>query len=98
MKRIYSTILAVALLTGCGGDSPSKIYGQWKQGPMVIEFTEKTFAMGPLTMKVAKYEMKDGKVTVFVEGQPEGLTFSFKSDKEVCAEGAADVGGCFTKV
>ena len=49
-------------------------------------------------MKVAKYETKGGKVTVFVEDQPDGLTFSFKSDKEVCAQGAADVAGCFTKV
>jgi hypothetical protein len=49
-------------------------------------------------MKVAKYETKGGKVTVFVEDQPEGFTFSFKSDKDVCAQGAADVAGCFTKV
>jgi len=28
MKRIHATILAVALLAGCGGDSPSKIYGK----------------------------------------------------------------------
>ena len=30
MKRIQAATLAVALLAGCGGDSPSKIYGKWK--------------------------------------------------------------------
>jgi hypothetical protein len=98
MKRIGTIMIAVALLAGCGGDSPSKIYGKWKQGPVVLEFAEKSFAMGPMMMKVAKYEMKDGKVTVFVEGQPEGLTFNFKSDKEICVDGAGDIAGCFTKV
>jgi hypothetical protein len=100
MKLMHAMILAIALLAGCGGDSPSKIYGKWKQDPVVIEFTEKTFAMGPMMMKVAKYEMKDGKVTVFVEGEPHGITFSFKSDKEICVDGAAagNMGGCFTKV
>ena len=97
MKRSLLTIAAAAIaLLGCG-DSQSKIYGKWKQGPLVIEFSEKTISMMGAVLTVDRYEVKDGKITVFAEKQP-GLTFSFKSDKEMCVVGASDMQGCFTKL
>src|SRR5260221_13914856 len=97
MKSSVMTIaLAAIVLLGCG-DSQSKIYGKWKQGPLVIEFTEKTVSAMGATMTIDRYEVKDGKITVFAGKQP-GLTFTFKSDKEMCVVGDADMKDCFTKL
>jgi hypothetical protein len=97
MKRSALTVAVAALaLLGCG-DSQSKIYGKWKQGPLVIEFSEKTVSLMGATFAVDRYEVKDGNVTVFAQKQP-GLTFAFKSDKEMCIVGTADMQGCFTKL
>jgi hypothetical protein len=95
-----AAIVTAFVLVGCGDSGPSRIYGKWQQGPITLEFTEKTVAMGPMTVKVVKYEVNKDKITVFVENEKNGLTFNFKSDKEMCIDGAGAgaPAGCFTKV
>ena len=88
---------AVIALTGCG-DSPSKIYGKWKQGNDVLEFAERTATFAGQPVDVDRYEIKDGKVSVFLKGNPLALVFAFKSSSEICSEVKLLIDGCFKKV
>jgi hypothetical protein len=98
MRSRIALIAVVIALTGCG-DSPSKIYGKWKQGNDVIEFAEKTMTVVGQPAAIDRYEVKDGKVSVFLKGNPLALVFAFKSSSEICAEaGLLLIDGCFKKV
>lgn len=95
--KYFSLIIAAIALVGCG-DSSNKIFGKWKQGNDVIEFTKDTVTVVGIPQQIDRYEMKDGQVTVFLKQNPMALVFSFKSDSEICSEMKLVIDGCFKKM